>query len=253
MAGERKSQTSRFQDLIGTNHYIYKIISDKTNLNYLTEENGKVSCHFFEQKQDAESYMNKKNADGNGVSYENCMCGSKRNLLDECYRYGADNLIFHHAGDQTQEMIFTLDNSNRYACETKYEQYTSRAICFFLQDQNPENFQALATATFIVPAHIDVDESNGVHHFKYPTYKTPKVSTGFVYLVFSDIDNYNEWYARARENLKHDYEPLRMSMEEIIRVCKYNGVVINIHSKCRLVLSPAILELLVPKSKEKAT
>ena len=125
-----------------------------------------------------------------------------------------------------------------------YNHKLNGTIAHLKQTKKRGYLEKLAECSFIVPVRIrnsaSVQMSYGIVRHKVD-------SIGQMYLAFSTLDEFTLWRAD-----KEEWDPLAMSFDELYRIAKKDGVMLNPEGN-RLILTPEMMSVIRHAVKKEET
>jgi len=199
----------------------YMVISSKTGKPYLDADN---TSFVFTDKKEAENYINRTPC----TILEGPRYYKISNMLTQCYAAGAERIRLQ-IGKQTEDLPLAQNVVDR----NYYNNTMNRVLSQLKQTKRKTFLKKFADERFILPVKIKASDDN-VEIF-YGVAQNG-ADDSFLYLAFSDLDEYTAWSARIP-----DWSPLEVGYNTLWRICRHHGVMINPYGN-RFILTRKMME-----------
>lgn len=194
------------QEFVNTKYYI--LYSKKTNLPYL---NVSSMLYLFETKMDAETFQ-KSTQEPVYIKED----GEDIVDFSRFYNLGFDKMfIFKARGEKKKINITEADIKVKY-----YNKELNKGLLRMKQTSQNQYIRHIRKEKFLTPVLIEPRQ-----FAEYPNmfYCSIKEKEKHYYLMFSTLDEFNEWKNTKEEN----WEPLEITFLEIVEVLKKEYIYIN--------------------------
>ncbi len=194
------------QEFVNTKYYI--LYSKKTNLPYLNVSN---MLYLFETKMDAEIF--KKNASEPIYIKED---GEDIVDFGKYYNMGFDKIYIFKAGGKKRKINITeADIKVKF-----YNKELNKGLLRMKQTSQNQYIRHIKKEKFLTPVLIEPRQPKEYPNMFYCSIKKQDIN---YYLMFSTIEEFNEWKGQKEEK----WEPLEITLEEIIEIFNKEYIYIN--------------------------
>ena len=185
----------------------YILLSSRTGHPYIDLDG---ASHVFIRSADADTFAK----DIPDVIVEGPKFYLLKGLFSQCYAAGADTVVIY-SEDKEEKLPIT-----EFLVEKEYYNHKgSRAIADILQYRKVSSLYELADSNFIVPVRIERSD-NKVEIL----YAVAKKEDKFVYIAFTDLNEYICWRSRIQD----EWEPVEVPYHTLRRISKHHGVLFNV-------------------------
>lgn len=187
---------------------VNKIICVTSTLTGRPYLDGERMGYIFFSEDAAEDFINTHPAsERSGPFYT-----TPEEIMSRYFAAGAETVKID-TGDRTETVdLYETTLKKRY-----YNNELNACIALFKQTHLPEYLKKLAAYEFIIPARIK--EEYGEQKIVYATMHADDI---YVYIAFSDLEEYEEWAGELT-----GWQPLVVNFDVMCQIAKEHGYVIN--------------------------
>lgn len=211
------------------NNEMYRVISTRTRQFYIS----KTGIALFSTKNKAVAFTsNRANVEVDGPRIFDYA-----EIRRFCLAYGINECDIWLEDSKVKLDIYPNKREVGY-----YNAPLNNAFLLLKQNKKKEDIPSIIDVEYIIPTSVELKDGLPDVYFCFARNKNDSLR---IPIVFTDIDNYNEWSTQF--NKDNSYAPLEIKFNELCRICDNQGFVLNPTGAMLVITKETLEEALIKK------